>query len=101
MLKILITCKKCFKDYLGQIVEIFRSRSNICKDNVRKYDRGEHCMQKYLYEHFHLPGHTIFLEHVTATLIDKADPRDPTEKKYSWIYTLKSKGLNMEDGFLD
>ena len=101
MLKILITCKKCFKDYLGQIVEIFRSRSNICKDNVRKYDRGEHCMQKYLYEHFHLPGHTIFLEHVTAIVIDKAGPRDPTEKEYYQIYTLNSKALNMEDGFLD
>ena len=78
MLKILIICKKCFKQYVGQIVDTFRSHWNNYKDNSKKYDRGQHCMQKYLFEHFDLPGHTTFLEHVTATLIDKADPRDST-----------------------
>ena len=57
-------------------------------------------MQKHLYEHFDLP----FLEDVTVTLIDKTDPRNPTEREDYWIYTLKTKepmGLNMEDVFLD
>ena len=61
-------------------------------------------MQKHLYEHFDLPGHTRFLEDVTVTLIDKTDPRNLTEREDYWIYTLKTKapmGLNMEDGLLD
>ena len=51
-----------------------------------------------------LPGHTSFSEDVTVTLIDKTDPRNPTEREDYWIYTLKTKapmGLNMEDGLLD
>ena len=61
-------------------------------------------MQKHLYEHFDLPGHTSFLEDVTVALIDKTDSRNPTEGEDHWIYTLKTKapmGLNMEDGLLD
>ena len=38
-------------------------------------------MQKHLYEYFDLPGHTNFLEDVTVTLIDKTDPRNPTERE--------------------
>ena len=37
-------------------------------------------MQKQLYKHFDLPGHTKFLEGVTVTLIDKTDFREPTER---------------------
>ena len=37
-------------------------------------------MQKHLYEHFDFPGYTDFLEGVTVTLIDKTDPRNPTER---------------------
>ena len=58
-------------------------------------------MQNHLYEHFDLPGHTGFLKDVTVTLIDKTDPRNPTEREDYWIHTLKTKaprGLNMEDG---
>ena len=58
-------------------------------------------MQKHLYEHFDLPGHTDFLKYVTVTLIDKTDPRNPTERGDYWIHNLKTKaprGLNMEDG---
>ena len=67
------------------------------------YERGQHCMQKHLYEHFDLPGHTNFLD-VIVTLIDKTDPSNPSEREDYWIYTFKTKapiGLNMEDGFLD
>ena len=77
MLKILITCNKCFKHYIGQTVDTFRNRSSNYKDNSTKYDRGQHCMQKYLYEHIDFSGHTNILEHVTATLIDKTDLRNP------------------------
>ena len=99
----LITCKKCFKQYVGQTADTFRSRWNNYKDNARKYERGQHCMEKHLHEHFDLPGYTNVLADVTVTLIDKTDPRDPTEREDYWIYTLKNKapvGLNMENGFL-
>ena len=36
-------------------------------------------MQRHLYEHFQLPGHTGFLQHTYVTLIDKTDPRPPTK----------------------
>ena len=99
----LITCKKCFKQYIGQIIDNFRNHWNNYKENARKYERDQHCMQKHLYEHCNLPGPTNFLEDVTVTLTDKTDPRNPTERDY-WIYTLKTKApicLNMEDGLLD
>ena len=98
----LITCNKCLKQYVGQTVDMFRSRWNNYKDNSRKFDRGEDCMQKYLYEHFQLPGHTGFLQDTYVTLIDKTDPRAPTKREDYWIHTLKTKapmGLNVEGGY--
>ena len=49
----LLTCNCCQKQY----VDIFRHRWNNYKDNARKVDRGKHCMQRHLNEHFTLPGH--------------------------------------------
>ena len=65
------------------------------------FERGEHRMQRHLYEHFNLPGYSGFLNDVSVTLIDKADYKDPTKREDDWIYTLKTKatlGLNAEDG---
>ena len=58
-------------------------------------------MQRHLYEHFNLPGHSGFLNDVSVILIDKTDPKDPTKRQDFWIQTLKTKaplGLNIEDG---
>ena len=55
------TCNCCQKQYSGQTVDIFKNRWNNYKDNARKFDRGEHCMQRHLYEHFTLAGHSGFL----------------------------------------
>ena len=80
------------------------SRWNNCQDNARKYEKSQHCVHKHLYEHIDLPAHTNFLEDNTVTLIDKTDPRNPTEGEDYWIYTLKTKVprcLNMEEGLLD
>ena len=98
----LLTCKKCYKQYVGQTVDTFRSRWNNYRDNARKYERGQHCMQRHLFEHFNLPGHSGFLEDVIITLIDKTDPTCPTKREDYWIHTLNTKapmGLNVEDGF--
>ena len=91
-----------FKAYVGQAVDMFRSRWNNYKDDSRKFDRGEDCMQKYLYEHFHLPGHTGFLQDTFVTLIDETDPRAPSKREDYWIYTLKTKaprGPDVEGGY--
>ena len=79
------------KQYVGQMVDEFRHRSNNYKDNSRKFEKGEHCMQRHLYEQFNLPGRSGFLNDVSVTLIDKADPKDPTKREDYWIYTLKTK----------
>ena len=96
----LITCNRCLKQYVGQTANEFRQRWNNYKDKARTFVRGEHCMQRHLYEHFYLPGHSGFLSDVSVTLINKTSPKDP-KRGDSWIHTLKTKGplgLNVEDG---
>ena len=71
------------------------------KDNARKFEIGEQCMQRHLYERFNLPGHSRFLNDVLVTLIDKTDPKDPTKREDFWIQTPEIKappGINVEDG---
>ena len=95
----LLTCNCCQKQYVGQTVDIFRNGWNNYKDNARQFDRGEHCMQRHLYEHFTLPGHSGFLHDVSITLIDKTDPSCPTKREDYWIDILKGKapmGLNFD-----
>ena len=56
-------------------------------------------MQRHLYEHFNLPGHSGFLNDLSVTLIDKTDRKNPTEGEDFWIQTLKTKAplvLNVE-----
>ena len=36
-------------------------------------------MQRHLYEHFQLPGHTGLLQDNYVTLTDKTDPTAPTK----------------------
>ena len=86
----LITCNRCLKQYVGRTVDEFRHRWNNYKDNARKFERGEQCMQRHLYEHFNLPDHSGFLNDVSVTLIDKTDPTDPTKREDYWIHTLKT-----------
>ena len=77
---------------------MFRNRWNNYKDNAKKFYRGEHYMQKHLYEHFTLPGHSGFL-HGSVTLIDKTDPSCSTKRENYWIDILKTKapmGLNFD-----
>ena len=100
----LTACKKCFKQYVGQTVDAFKSLWNNHKDNARNYERGQHCIQKHLYELFDLSGHTNFIQDVRVTLLKKNDRRNPTEIEDYWIYTLQTKapiGLDMAGAFLD
>ena len=44
-----ITSNKCLKQYVGQTLDMFRSRWNNYEDNSRKFDRGEEdCMKRNL-----------------------------------------------------
>ena len=47
-------------------------------------------MQRHLYKHFQLPGHSGFLQDVYVTLIDKTNPSAPTKCEYYWIYIQQS-----------
>ena len=48
-------------------------RMNLDIDGNKDNTRGKHCMQRHLYEHFNLPGHSGFLNNVSVTLGKSAD----------------------------
>ena len=48
-------------------------------------------MRRHLYEHSNLPDHLGFLSDVSATLIDKTDPKDTTNEKITGFTPLKPK----------
>ena len=62
-------------------------------------------MQRHLYEHFQLPGHTVFLQDtyvMLLSLIRPILPRAATKGEDYWIHTRKTKapmGLNVEGGY--
>ena len=56
-------------------------------------------MQQHLFEHFHSPGHTSFID-VCITLIDKTDPFIPNKREDYWrqiLKTLAPHGINVEE----
>ena len=68
---------------------------------VRFFSEILHCILD-LYEHFQLPGHTVFLQDTYVTLIDKTEPKAPAKREDYWIHTLKTKApmrLNVEGGY--
>ena len=86
----LLTCKQCSKQYVGQTIDDFRFRWNNYKDNNRKYQCSETCMQEHPFRYFSSPGQNGILNDVSITLIDKIDPSDPLQREdYSRI-TLKT-----------
>ena len=48
----LLTCNKCFKQYVAQTVHEFRRTWNNYKSNDRKFLRLESYMQEHLFSHF-------------------------------------------------
>ena len=57
------------------------------KNNARKFDGGEHFMQRHFYEHFTLSGHSGFLYDVSITMIGKTVPSCLTKREDYWIDT--------------
>lgn len=68
-----VTCKQCNKQYRGETKDQFRNNCINYKDNARKFDRPESCMQEHLYKHFWSKGHKSFLNEALNTLIDMTD----------------------------
>ena len=59
-----------------------------------------YCMQRHVYDHFDLPGHSGLLNDISATLIYQEDLENPNKREDYWIHILKTKaslGLNSED----
>ena len=104
-----------------QNVDEFRYRQSNYKDNARKFERREHCMQNNLYDHFNLSGHSGFLSGVSVvdktdhdfnlsghsgflsgvSVVDKTDHENPTKREDQWIHKLEAEvplGRNAEDG---
>ena len=99
-LNYLLTCKICRKQYVGQIVDIFRSRWKNYKTNDTKHLIGDPCMREHIFEHFNSEGHTGFLENVSVTFIDNTDWQNPEKRENNWIHTLKTmlpQGLNIRN----
>ena len=96
----LITCNRCLNQYASQtVVGEFRHRWhrwNNYKDNARKFEKGEHCMQRHLYEHLNLPDHLRFLNDVSHLLIRQTLMILIKEKIPGFTH-LKPMGLIVED----
>ena len=95
----LLTCNKCFKQYVGQTVDEFRRRWNSYNSNDRKFQRLEPCMQEHLFSHFSMAA-TTGLKDVSITFIDKTDPSGPLQTEDQWRKTLKTMapyGLDIEE----
>ena len=90
----LITCNKCYKQYVRQTVDEFCRTWNNYKSNDRKFQRLEPCMQE------HLAGHDGFLNDVSITFIDKTHPSVSLRREDYWRQTLKEMlpyGFDIED----
>ena len=68
--------------------------------NDCKYQKLESCMQQHLFEHFNSERHHCFLDEISITFIDKADPSEPFKTQNYWrniLKTMVSWGLKVED----
>ena len=95
-----MTCKQCNKQYTGETTDLFRSRWNNYKDNTRKFDRKESCLQDTYANIFRGRVKKVFLNEASVTCIDKADEKDPEKRERYWMRTLKTMepyGLNIAD----
>ena len=75
-----VTSKECNKQYKGETIDLFCNWWNNYKDNARKFDRKEFCMQEHLYKHFQTEGHKGFLNETSVTSIAKTDGKDPKKR---------------------
>ena len=88
------------KQYVGEATDAFRPRWNNYKDNDRKFQRNESCMQQHLYEHFYSEVHNELLGNVYVSLIDRTDGFQRKKRENYWMRTLQTLaplGLTVEN----
>ena len=67
--------------YVGLTIDQFHSRWSNYKSDSRKHGQRATCMQQHLFNHFCNSGHCGFLEDVSLTFIDKADPSNSLRRE--------------------
>ena len=81
-----------------QTIDGFRFRWNNDKDDNRKYQRSETCIQEHLYRYFLSKDRNGFLNDVLVIFIDKTDLSDPLKREDYLRRTIKTTapfGLNI------
>ena len=86
----LLKCKICKNKYIGKTMDVFWLRWNNCKDNDRRFQRNESCMQQHFYEYFYSKGLNGFLGIVSISLIEITDGFQPKKRENYWTRTLKT-----------
>ena len=82
---LLLTCKVCLKQYVGQTLDEFRLKWNNYKSTSRKHWRLEPWTQKHLIEHFNEQGrHHKFLEDVSTSFNDRTDSSESLKRENYW-----------------
>ena len=82
---------------MGQTANEFRFRWNNYKNNCRKHQHVETCMQQHLMSN---KNHNCFIIDVSVTFIDKTDPSDPLKRedyRRSTLKTIALFGFNIEE----
>ena len=77
----LVTCKQFNKQYTNKNTNQFHNIWNKYKNNARKFDKKEPCMQEYSYKHFRSEGRKEFVNEASVTFIDKTNRENPKKGK--------------------
>ena len=99
-----MSCKSCGKQYVDNNTDLFKSRWDNYKSDVRKTESGdiENVKQKFLESHFLQSDHQGFLKDVKFRLIDKTQASDPFKSAFYWMRTLRTlypDDLNIESDY--
>ena len=86
----LLKRKVCKRQHVGETTDAFWLRWNNYKDNERKFQGNESCMQQHLCEHCYSESHGGFLGNVSISLIDKIHGFQPIKRENYWMRTLKT-----------
>ena len=73
----LLTCKVCFKQYVGSTAKKFRLRFIQCKSNIKLYAEGRRGFkQEKLIEHFFMCSYNETSEDIKVQIIDDCVPNN-------------------------
>ena len=83
-----LLCERCDKQYVSITTTTFRIRFNNHKSSLGRFDKGQSGNPgERLCAHFFADGHWG-LSDLSATITDKVDVNNPTEREGFWAYKL-------------